>query len=78
MNKYKAITLHKVWGGKGLKSNKLLEYISGYVNIVIEGYYIEQFINICNNKQIDLWNIKKENSLKVFASIYIKDFKKLK
>ena len=61
-----------------MKSNKLLEYISGYVNIVIEGYYIEQFINICNNKQIDLWNIKKENSIKVFASIYIKDFKKLK
>ena len=61
-----------------MKSNKLLEYVSGYVNIVIEGYYIEQFINICNNKQIDLWNIKKENSIKVFASIYIKDFKKLK
>ena len=61
-----------------MKSNKLLEYISGYVNIVIEGYYIEQFINICNNKHIDLWNIKKENSIKVFASIYIKDFKKLK
>ena len=61
-----------------MKSNKLLEYVSGYVNIVIEGYYIEQFINICNNKHIDLWNIKKENSIKVFASIYIKDFKKLK
>ena len=61
-----------------MKSNKLLEYVSGYVNIVIEGYYIEQFINICNNKQINLWNIKKENSIKVFASIYIKDFKKLK
>lgn len=61
-----------------MKSNKLLEYVTGYVDIVIEGYYIEQFINICNTRQINLWNIKKENSIKVFASIYIKDFKKLK
>ena len=61
-----------------MKSNRILEYVSGYVNIIIEGYYIEQFINICNNKQINLWNIKKENSIKVFASVYITDFKKLK
>ena len=61
-----------------MKSNKILEYVSGYVNIVIEGYYIEQFINICNNKQIDLWNIKEENSIKVYASVCITDFKKLK
>ena len=61
-----------------MKSNKILEYVSGYVNIIIEGYYIEQFINICNNKQINLWNIKKENSIKVFASVCITDFKKLK
>ena len=61
-----------------MKSNKLLEYVTGYVNIIIEGYYIEQFINICNNMQIDLWNIKKENAIKVFASIYVSDFKKLK
>ena len=61
-----------------MKSNKLLEYAIGYVNIVIEGYYIEQFINICNNKQIDLWNIKKENSIKIFANVQIGDFKRLK
>ena len=61
-----------------MKSNKLLEYVTGYVDIVIEGYYIEQFINICNTRQINLWNIKKENSIKVFASIQISDFRKLK
>ena len=61
-----------------MKSNKLLEYVTGYVDIVIEGYYIEQFINICNTREINLWNIKKENSIKVFASIQISDFRKLK
>ena len=44
-----------------------MEYMSGYLCIAIEGYYIEKFINICSTKQINLWNIKKENSIKMFA-----------
>ena len=65
-------------GGNNLKQNRFIEYITGYVDIVIEGYYIEKFINICNSKQINLWNIKKENSIKMLASIKISDFKELK
>lgn len=61
-----------------MKINKFVEYVHGYVRISIEGYYISQFINICNNKKINLWNIKKDNEIKIFASIEIKDFKKLK
>ena len=61
-----------------MKFGKIMQYINGYVNILIEGYYIEQFINICNVRQINLWNIKKENSVKMFANIQIGDFKKLK
>ena len=61
-----------------MKQNRFAEYITGYVDIVIEGYYIEKFINICNSKQVNLWNIKKENSIKMLASIKISDFKELK
>lgn len=61
-----------------MKQNRFVEYITGYVDIVIEGYYIEKFINICNSKQVNLWNIKKENSIKMLASIKISDFKELK
>ena len=61
-----------------MKQNRFAEYITGYVDIVIEGYYIEKFINICNSKQVNLWNIKKENSIKMLASIKISDFKDLK
>ena len=44
--------------------------MSGYVNIIVEGYYIERFINICNNRKILLWNLKKgENSITLYASI---------
>ena len=52
--------------------------MSGYVDIVVEGYYIERFINICNNRQIFLWNIRKDNSITLYASIEAKRFKELK
>lgn len=61
-----------------MNSSKLVQYVSGYVDIVIEGYYIERFINICNSKQILLWNLKRDNSITLHASISIKDFKSLR
>ncbi len=61
-----------------MKTNKIMQYISGYVDIIIEGYYIERFINICTNKNILLWNLKRENSTTLHASIDIKNFKELK
>ena len=50
----------------------------GYVNVIIEGYYIERFINICISKKIILWSIKREKSSILYANIGIKDFKRLK
>ena len=61
-----------------MDANRILQYMNGYVDIVIEGYYVERFINICNTKNILLWNIKKENSIVLHASVEVKDFKKLK
>ena len=61
-----------------MNSNKLLQYLTGYVNITVEGYYIEKFINICTNKNIMLWNLKRESSIVLRASIHISDFKLLK
>lgn len=56
----------------------LLAYIIGYVEIRIEGYYIERFINICNNKKILLWNIKRERITIIHVRVSIKDFKRLR
>ena len=61
-----------------MNSNKITQYMSGYVDIIVEGYYIERFINICNSKQIFLWNIKRENSITLYTSIDAKKFKELK
>ena len=56
----------------------LLRLIFGYVRIEVEGYYIERFINICQNKKILIWNLKRQKGVKLFLNIGIKDFKKLK
>ena len=61
-----------------MSSNRITQYMSGYVDIVVEGYYIERFINICNSRQIFLWNISKDNSITLYASIEAKRFKDLK
>ena len=61
-----------------MNTNKAIQYLSGHVDIVIEGYYIEKFINICNNEHIELWNIKRENAIKLHTSVEIKNFKLLR
>ena len=40
----------------------LIKYILGYINIKIEGYFVEKFINKCINENIFFWNVKREKS----------------
>lgn len=56
----------------------LVSYILGYVEIKVEGYYIERFINVCNAKKIFLWDVKRDKSTIMYAKIRISEFKKLK
>lgn len=55
----------------------ILSYILGYVRVTIEGYYIERFINICTNRKILIWNVKREKGIKLFFNVGIRDFRKL-
>ena len=52
----------------------LLKYILGYVRVTVEGYYIERFINICTTNKILIWNLKRENGVKLHLNIGIQDF----
>ena len=56
----------------------ILNYILGYVNILVEEYFVEKFINICNKQKIFLWNLKRSKTTIIYANVSIKDFKKLK
>lgn len=55
----------------------LFRLLFGYVRIEVEGYYVERFINICTNRKILVWNLKREKGVKLYLNIGIKDFKKL-
>ena len=50
---------------------KIINYIYGYLRIVVEGYYIERFINICRNRNYMMWNIKKVNDINIALNIEI-------
>lgn len=52
-------------------------YILGYLKIAVEGYYIERFINICKNRKIAIWNLKRDKDVKLNLKIRIKDFKEV-
>lgn len=56
----------------------LRSYLSGYVNIVVEGYYIERFINLCTSKNIFLWKLNREKATILYARVSRKDFKQLR
>lgn len=56
----------------------VMNYLLGYINISVEGYFIERFINICISKKILLWNLKRKKSSFLYANIGIRDFKKIK
>ena len=55
----------------------LIRLILGYVRIEVEGYYIERFINMCTNRKILIWNLKREKNVKLYLNIGISDFKRL-
>lgn len=55
----------------------ILSYISGYVRVKVEGYYIERFINICTNKKIVIWNLKRNKDIDLELNVRTKDFKEI-
>ena len=49
--------------------NNIINFCLGFLEIEIEGYYIEKFINQCKNESIFLWNIDRDNSIVLKARI---------
>lgn len=56
----------------------LLAYIFGYLEIKVEGYFIEKFINNCLKSNIFLWNIKRKRTTIMTCNIGVKDFKNIR
>ncbi len=55
----------------------LLSYILGYLEISIEGYYIERFINLCRSNKIIIWHLKRKEEIRLNFRISVQDFRKV-
>lgn len=53
-------------------------YIVGTVDIIVEGFFIERFINICKVQNIILWSSKIEKGTVLRARISKADFKQIR
>jgi len=57
---------------------RLWNYIRGYVIIVVEGSFLEKFINICTRRQLYLWDLKIHKNGVMTLKVSIKGFKLLR
>ena len=55
-----------------------IKKISGTVEVEVQGFFTERYINLCKINNINIWNIKTIGGGIVRFSIAIKDFKKLR
>ena len=56
---------------------RLWNYLRGYVIIVVEGYFLEKFINMCTHRQIYLWDVKASGNCVMTLKASIKGFKRM-
>ena len=54
---------------------RLWNYIRGYVIILVEGFFLEKFINICAHRQIFLWDAIRKSSSSMTLKMSVKGFK---
>ena len=54
-----------------------IKRINGTIEVQIEGFFTERFINLCKINNIKIWNIKNILNGMVRFNIAIKDFKSL-
>lgn len=55
----------------------IFSYILGFLRVSIEGYYIERFINICKNKKVTIWNLKRNSNISLMLNVRINEFKEV-
>ena len=61
-----------------MKVRDFYMHLLGYVNITVEGFFVERFINSCFAKEIFLWNLERDKSTYLKARISVRDFKKIR
>ena len=55
----------------------IINYLLGFVNITVEGFFTERFLNNCINNKIFLWGLKRESSTLLTVNVNINNFRKI-
>ncbi len=55
-----------------------LNFAKGYLQIEVEGFFIERFVNNCAKENINLWRTKRVSQTKILANIEIQDIKRVR
>jgi len=55
----------------------IFNYILGFINITVEGFFTERFINNCINNKIFMWGLKRKSSTLLTVNVNINNFKKI-
>lgn len=61
-----------------MKIRKAYMYITGYVTISVEGFFVERFINSCFSNNIFICDLQREKNTYLKLKISVKDFKKIR
>lgn len=57
---------------------KLLYFFCGYLEVTVEGFYIERFLNKCAINNIKVWNLRRDGKCILRCYMKAEDFKRIK
>ena len=57
---------------------RIKNFLLGYLQIEIEGFFIERFFNMCAKEKIRLWGTKRKNKIAVTTKMSIDDFRQIR
>lgn len=61
-----------------MKSDKIYNYIKGYLTVCADGPFTERLINICMHRDFKIWDIKRLGSNRITFKVSIESFKKIR
>ncbi len=56
----------------------ILNFFRGYVSVLLHGHFIERFINVCTNRNIYLWDIRKSTPTDAGMKMSIRGFRQIR
>lgn len=57
---------------------RILNFIKGFVQLSVRGFFIERFLNICMHRDIYLWDVKRRGQHQVHVKMSINGFRSLR